>query len=252
MTTTDSTASTTRKYATAAMSTLTLSRVMIPCDWMGMVTMRIEIRHRRSMIGMMNRNPGSRTPITRPSRKCTPRWYCCTIRIEALNNSTATRTATTIAITALEPMITAPNTFSTDNARSTGALSQQPQVPVCMAKRPFPDAGRRPDCAHGCDLTKSTTMPTVSPLTRQPEKSLGGDREQDLLGTAGDRQAAGVEEVEHRVTLDEAAAFGYVHHEFGQRLPVADADEFAHAGLRARVLAANSQLGDALVQQRTG
>ena len=57
MATTDFTASTTRKYATAAMSTLTLSRVMIPCDWIGIVTMRSDTFHNRSMTGMMNLSP---------------------------------------------------------------------------------------------------------------------------------------------------------------------------------------------------
>src|ERR1035441_8173403 len=40
MATTDFTASTTRKYATADTSTLTLSRVMMPWDWIGIVTIR--------------------------------------------------------------------------------------------------------------------------------------------------------------------------------------------------------------------
>lgn len=30
------------------MSTLTLSQVMMPCDWMGIVTIRIDTRHSRS------------------------------------------------------------------------------------------------------------------------------------------------------------------------------------------------------------
>ena len=57
--TTDFTASTTRKYATAETSTLTLSRVMIPCDWIGIVTIRSDTRCSTSTNGTMNRKPGS-------------------------------------------------------------------------------------------------------------------------------------------------------------------------------------------------
>src|SRR5512142_2761999 len=42
--TTDFTASTTRKYATADTSTLTLSRVMMPWDWIGIVMIRSDTR----------------------------------------------------------------------------------------------------------------------------------------------------------------------------------------------------------------
>ena len=55
---------------------LTLSRVMIPCDWIGIVTMRSEIRRRTSTTGTIGLNPGIRTPITLPRRKWTPISYC--------------------------------------------------------------------------------------------------------------------------------------------------------------------------------
>src|SRR5512139_2115309 len=98
MTTTDFTASTTRKYATAAMSTLTLSRVMIPCDWIGIVTMRSDTFLNRSMTGMMNLRPGSLTPMTRPSRNHTPFSYWVTTRID--NATTISATMTTAMTTA--------------------------------------------------------------------------------------------------------------------------------------------------------
>ena len=60
------------------MSTLTLSRVMIPCDWIGIVTIRSDTRTSRSITGMISARPGSLTPTTLPSRKSTPLWYCVT------------------------------------------------------------------------------------------------------------------------------------------------------------------------------
>ena len=44
---------------------------------------------------MISLNPGSRTAMTRPRRKCTPRSYCLTNRIAAASStSAATATAT--------------------------------------------------------------------------------------------------------------------------------------------------------------
>ena len=75
------------------MSTLTLSRVMMPWDWMGMVTIRSDTRHSRSITGMISRSPGSRTAITRPSRKWTPRSYCLTTRRADASSNAAETTA---------------------------------------------------------------------------------------------------------------------------------------------------------------
>lgn len=77
-------------------------------------------------------------------------------------------------------------------------------------------------------------------LTRQAQQPLGGDGQQDLLGAAGDSQAARVEEVEDRsvvflAAVNQAAAFGDVHREFGQCLPVAHANQLSHAGLCAGI-----------------
>jgi hypothetical protein len=46
---------------------------MMPCDWIGIVIMRIDTLCKRSMTGMMKFSPGCRTAITRPSRNSTPR-----------------------------------------------------------------------------------------------------------------------------------------------------------------------------------
>src|SRR6266568_1209450 len=101
MATTDFTASTTRKYATAETSTLTLSRVMMPCDWMGIVTIRSDTRRNTSTTGMMNRRPGRRMPMTLPSRNRTPCSYCFTMRTDRA----ASMTTMTIP-PMIQPMIT--------------------------------------------------------------------------------------------------------------------------------------------------
>ena len=44
---------------------------------------------------MMSRNPGSRSPITRPSRNNTPHWYCLTIRTAVASTSSDNNTSTT-------------------------------------------------------------------------------------------------------------------------------------------------------------
>lgn len=134
------------------MSTLTLSRVMMPWDWMGIVTMRIEIRHRRSMTGMMMRSPGSRTAITRPSRKCTPRWYCCTTRIDARASSTTTTTPTmprvaanwfipTTSIHLGGTALWGSALFLTLGPRRS--VSQRPKVPIRSTEVPLSAAAMR-------------------------------------------------------------------------------------------------------------
>ena len=86
---------------------LTLSRVMIPCDWIGIVTMRRDMRRSTSMMGMIGRSPGARTPMTWPSRKWTPISYCCTTRIESSKANTA-KTMTTIATMSSASMLGTP------------------------------------------------------------------------------------------------------------------------------------------------
>ena len=101
---TDFTASTTRKYTTAETSTLTLSRVMMPWDCMGMVTIRNDTRRRVSMKGTMTRKPGSRVPMTRPKRNHTPFSYCLTIRSARANPIKArTKTMAKTAIMTFTP-----------------------------------------------------------------------------------------------------------------------------------------------------
>src|SRR5665811_1067223 len=93
MATTDFTASITRKYATADTPTLTLSRVMMPWDWIGIVMIRSDTRCRTSTKGMIIRNQGWRKPSTLPSRNRTPCSYCLTIFTASPSNSrTTTRT----------------------------------------------------------------------------------------------------------------------------------------------------------------
>src|SRR6185437_3469784 len=98
--TTERTASLIRKYATAETSTDTLSLVMIPCDWIGMVTIRSDTRCTRSTNGAMKIRPGPRAPsFTFPSRNWTPRSYCFRIRTDATmaNNATTAMMMTATA-----------------------------------------------------------------------------------------------------------------------------------------------------------
>ena len=85
------------------MSTLTLSRVMMPCDWIGIVTMRSDTRRSRSTTGMMRISPGPRGPSwSFPSRNWTPRSYCLMTRIAAASSATAAAaTSTTMSGAAL-------------------------------------------------------------------------------------------------------------------------------------------------------
>jgi hypothetical protein len=48
-------------------------------------------------------------------------------------------------------------------------------------------------------------------LTRQAQEALAGEGEQDLLGAAGDGQAAGVEEVVNGLVLYDARALRQLH-----------------------------------------
>src|SRR5918996_14949 len=79
---------------------LTLSWVMIPWDWIGMVTIRSDTRRRTSMTGTIRVSPGSRTPMTRPRRNSTPFWYCWTIRTDSARPSTPSTTTTTTVVNA--------------------------------------------------------------------------------------------------------------------------------------------------------
>jgi hypothetical protein len=44
----------------------------MPCDWIGIVTIRSDTRTSRSITGMIRARPGSFTPATLPSRNNTP------------------------------------------------------------------------------------------------------------------------------------------------------------------------------------
>src|SRR4029453_13051159 len=69
---------------------------MMPWDWIGMVTIRSDTRRSTSTSGTISRRPGSRTPMTRPSRNSTPFSYCWTIRTD---NASPTRTSTATTTT---------------------------------------------------------------------------------------------------------------------------------------------------------
>ena len=69
---------------------------MIPCDWIGIVTIRSDTRCSTSTIGMINRSPGPRAPTTRPNRKSTPRSYCFTIRTASPRTTATTMTTMTM------------------------------------------------------------------------------------------------------------------------------------------------------------
>ena len=97
-------------------------------------------------------------------------------------------------------------------------------------------------CTHiqvvyaGVNLTTRRLRADHLQLARQAQQPLPRHGQQDLLGAAGDRQAAGVEEVVHLLVLDRAGALGQVHPELGERLPVPHADQLARAGLRPGIL----------------
>src|SRR5687768_6259540 len=76
---------------------------MMPCDWIGRVTMRSDTLIITSTIGMMNRMPGSRTLCRRPNRSTTPRSYCFTMRTD-MKNSTIASTPTMIRVTQNQTM----------------------------------------------------------------------------------------------------------------------------------------------------
>ena len=97
----------------------------------------------------------------------------------------------------------------------------------CASRRDVPDAPAYGDCVCSRQGRR---------LAGQAQQPLAGHGQQDLLGAAGDRQAAGVEEVVHRFVDDSAPGFGQLHPEFGQRLAVPHADQLAGAGFCAGVL----------------
>src|SRR6266542_1252149 len=72
---------------------------MMPWDWIGMVTIRSDTRRSRSISGTIKVRPGSRTPMTRPSRNSTPRSYCLTTRTDSANPSSASTTSRATNVT---------------------------------------------------------------------------------------------------------------------------------------------------------
>ena len=76
---------------------LTLSLVMIPWDWIGIVMIRSDTRCTRSTNGTMNNNPGPRAlSLTLPSSNSTTRSYCLMMRTDITRPKRTTRTSTAI------------------------------------------------------------------------------------------------------------------------------------------------------------
>src|SRR4029453_3178437 len=71
-----------------------------------MVKLRGAPRRSTSTSGTINRRPGSRTPITRPSRNSTPFSYCWTIRTDNHNTSSANTATTTTTVS--QPLMSVP------------------------------------------------------------------------------------------------------------------------------------------------
>src|SRR5215212_1635178 len=95
MSTTDASASTTRKYATASTRAGTLSRVMTSCGGIVCVIVRSVTRTIRSAIGVSSTRPGPFWATSRPKRKTTPRSYSRSTRTDAPASDTASTTRTT-------------------------------------------------------------------------------------------------------------------------------------------------------------
>ncbi len=77
-------ASITLKYTTASTRTVTLSRVMPSWAGTGIVTICMLTLCNRSTTGTIKVKPGGRTPpVSRPSRRTTPRSYCLSLTTRA-------------------------------------------------------------------------------------------------------------------------------------------------------------------------
>src|SRR5215218_760685 len=108
---------------------LTLSWVMMPWDWMGMVTIRSDTRRSTSISGTISRRPGSRTPTTRPRRNNTPRSYCWTIRTDRASPPRISTTSTTTTMVKVDMSTSLPTDRCPPQAavRSWTAVAEQAQ-----------------------------------------------------------------------------------------------------------------------------
>src|SRR4051812_20612339 len=98
MSTTDASASTTRKYATASTRAGTLSRVMTSCGGIVCVIVRSVTRTIRSANGSKNTNPGPFWATRRPKRNTTPRSYSRNTRTDAPASEIASANSTTSTV----------------------------------------------------------------------------------------------------------------------------------------------------------
>ena len=99
---------------------------MMPCDWIGMVTIRSDTLCSTSMNGTMIRSPGVRVPRTCPSRNSTPCSYCFTTRTD-IAAPISSRTTTTTR-TMIRASITSLNSWNDEMTR-TGCLARVEQLP---------------------------------------------------------------------------------------------------------------------------
>src|SRR3954469_3557935 len=98
MSTTDASASTTRKYATASTRAGTLSRVITSCGGIACVIVRRVTRTMRSATGMSSTRPGPFWATRRPKRNTTPRSYSRSTRTDEPARVTASTTRTSKTI----------------------------------------------------------------------------------------------------------------------------------------------------------
>ena len=82
----------------------TLSLVMASCGGTSMVTVRRSTRMILSTMGMMITSPGPRTPMSRPSRNGTARWYSGTT-LMAADRMISTKITTTTTMTAVSHLL---------------------------------------------------------------------------------------------------------------------------------------------------
>src|SRR5215211_7132907 len=140
---------------------LTLSWVMMPWDWMGMVTIRSDTRRSTSITGTINRRPGSRTPMTRPSRNSTPFSYCWTIRTDRASPSSS---STNITRAVSRPFMSVPFLPVPLAAGTSPSLAlvctvlrpmarKQPRPVLRFRSAPLESRGRRRPAAPPLDST---------------------------------------------------------------------------------------------------
>src|SRR6266542_4962420 len=121
---------------------------MMPWDWIGMVTIRSDTRRSRSISGTIKVRPGSRTPMTRPSRNSTPRSYCLTTRTDSANPSSASTTSRATNVTNVLIFLVPSHRYRDWVPRARGdqpvSSGSPPPKPSSYGRRRSPGARRSP------------------------------------------------------------------------------------------------------------